>query len=181
MIPLWQQSKIFNRQKVILIWQQTLKLTTDKKWYHIFYTNRRFLVCGYRHLAEKIWGCRGWQYYYLPRMVNFWGCRRKRRNCQSHVTADRTNPRYIYIERFNNLYYQVMSPLQSPILICFDFSSLRIWNDIAVRNLFLQREKIQQLHAMSSLRNIIYSILLFCQEYILCELLVHVHVYYIEE
>jgi len=23
--------------------------------------------------------------------------------CQSHVTADRTNPRYIYIERFNNI------------------------------------------------------------------------------
>jgi hypothetical protein len=25
------------------------------------------------------------------------GSRRKRRNCQNHVTADRTNPRYIYI------------------------------------------------------------------------------------
>ena len=35
--------------------------------------------------------------------MNCWGCRRKRRNCQCHVTADRTNPRYIYIERFNNL------------------------------------------------------------------------------
>jgi hypothetical protein len=53
---------------------------------HIFYTNRRFPVCGYRHLAEKIWGCR-----------------RKRRNCQSHVTVDRTNTRYIYIERFYNI------------------------------------------------------------------------------
>jgi hypothetical protein len=51
------------------------------------------------------WGCRGWQYYYLPRTVNFWGCRRKRRNCQSHVTADQTNPSYIYIERFNNPNY----------------------------------------------------------------------------
>jgi hypothetical protein len=90
-IPLWQQSKIDNRQKVIPICS-----------YHIFYTNRRFLVCGYRHLVEKIWGCRGWQCYYLPRTVNFWGCRRKRRNCQSHVTTDLTNPRYIYIERFNN-------------------------------------------------------------------------------
>ena len=66
---------------------------------HSFYTNRRFPVCGYRHLAEKNWGCRRWQYYYLPRTVNFWGCRRKRRNCQSYVTADPTNPRYIYIYR----------------------------------------------------------------------------------
>ena len=94
-------------------------MTIDKKWYlytyiwasgkptcscHIFYTNRRFPVCGYRHLAEKIWGCRGWQYYYLPRTVNCWGCRRKRRNCQSHVTADRTNRRYIYRERFNDMW-----------------------------------------------------------------------------
>jgi hypothetical protein len=145
-ILIWQQSKIDNRQKVILIWQQTLKLTTDKKWYpymtrpwnwqwtksdthiwqdleidkeqkwyayltrpwnwqwtksdtawdpyivrdfverfvlgilfredfcyfflwasvkptcscHIFYTNRRFPVCGYCHLMEKIWDCQGW-------------------------------------------------------------------------------------------------------------------------
>jgi hypothetical protein len=44
---------------------------------------------------------------YLPRTVNFWGCRRKRRNCQSHVTAGRTNPRYIYIERFNNMSYSL--------------------------------------------------------------------------
>jgi hypothetical protein len=70
---------------------------------HIFYTNRRFPVCGYCHLAGNNWGCRGWQFYYLPRTVNFWGCRKKRRNCQSHVTADRTNPRYIYRERFNNI------------------------------------------------------------------------------
>jgi hypothetical protein len=74
---------------------------------HIFYTHRRFPVCNYRHLAEEIWGCRGWQYYCLPCTVNFWGCRRKCRNCQSHVTADRTNPNYIYIERFNNISYQV--------------------------------------------------------------------------
>ena len=40
--------------------------------------------------------------------MNFWGCRRKRRNCQSHVTADRTNQRYIYIERFNNQYLNVI-------------------------------------------------------------------------
>jgi hypothetical protein len=26
---------------------------------HIFYTNRRFPVCGYRHLAEKIWVVEG--------------------------------------------------------------------------------------------------------------------------
>jgi hypothetical protein len=108
---------------VIPLWQQTLKLTTfcvlgilfreDFCYFflwtsskptcscHIFYTDRRFSISGYRHLAGKIWGCWGWQYYYLPRTVNFWGCRRKRRNCQSHVTADRTNSRYIYIERFN--------------------------------------------------------------------------------
>ena len=84
---------------------------------HIFYTNRRFPVCGYRHLAEQIWGCRGWQYYYLRRTVNFWGCRRKRRNCQSHVTVDRTNPRYIYIERFYNICWHSYPPMKTHLYI----------------------------------------------------------------
>jgi hypothetical protein len=71
---------------------------------HIFYTNRRFPVCGYHHLAEKIWGCRGWQYYYLPSTVNFWVV-------EGNVAIVKVmwpligpilDTHTLYIERFNN-------------------------------------------------------------------------------
>jgi hypothetical protein len=68
---------ITHKDQIVLPLSDSMSVSTFSKFLwasgkptcscHIFYTNRRFSVCGYRHLAETNWGCRGWQYYYLPR------------------------------------------------------------------------------------------------------------------